>query len=377
MRKLPFVIIFLMVSATISAQMDSLKSRLVFDSDFRFRIEQDWNSKKSNGTFREDRTRLRYRLRAGAKYRAKWYEVGFRLRTGNPRKQQDPQLTLGDGFKEFGTLSVGIEKLYFKGYWNTFNFWVGKNDFLFEKNNELFWSDNVYPEGISLEKSIGINSSIIDLLVLRGGHYIVSTSNKSLNQDAYFQGYQIYSSFLNNQLVIFPSLYLFKNIPDVPDGNDTFLLDYSIAHLGTKFKLLKNVPLSIELDYYKNLHNYNNNDSIPQKFKGQKSGVVVGLKYGALKEKGDWFFSTTYAKLQQFSAIDFLAQNDWARWDYSSFGSPDGRLTNFNGIELVSGYKINKKMSLKMKYYVVDQLIPLGISKETGNRIRLDLDVKF
>ncbi len=62
-------------------------------------------------------------------------------------------------------------------------------------------------------------------------------------------------------------------------------------------------------------------------------------------------FSTSYAKLQKFSAVDFLAQNDWARWDYSSSGSPDGRLTNFNGIELVAGYKISGKISLKMKYY--------------------------
>tara|TARA_Y100000385_G_scaffold14347_1_gene14638 strand:+ start:2748 stop:3017 length:270 start_codon:yes stop_codon:yes gene_type:complete len=88
-------------------------------------------------------------------------------------------------------------------------------------------------------------------------------------------------------------------------------------------------------------------------------------------------FSTSYAKLQKFSAVDFLAQNDWVRWDYSSSGSPDGRLTNFSGIELVAGYKINEKVSLKMKYYFVEQLIPLTNNKENGSRIRLDLDVKF
>ena len=88
-------------------------------------------------------------------------------------------------------------------------------------------------------------------------------------------------------------------------------------------------------------------------------------------------FSTSYTKLQKFSAVDFLAQNDWARWDYSSSGSPDGRLTNFNGIELVAGYKISGKISLKMKYYFVEQLIPLTSNKENGSRIRLDLDVKF
>ena len=72
-----------------------------------------------------------------------------------------------------------------------------------------------------------------------------------------------------------------------------------------------------------------------------------------------------------------MSQNDWARWDYSYFGSPDGRLTNFNGIELVAGFMIDKKISLKMKYYLVEQIIPYGVTKETGSRIRLDLDVKI
>lgn len=33
---------------------------------------------------------------------------GLKLRTGNPRKLQDPELTLGDGFKEFGALPIGL-----------------------------------------------------------------------------------------------------------------------------------------------------------------------------------------------------------------------------------------------------------------------------
>ena len=30
-----------------------------------------------------------------------------------------------------------------------------------------------------------------------------------------------------------------------------------------------------------------------------------------------------------------------------------------------------------MRYFMVDQLIPCGLSKGTGNRIRLDLDIGF
>ncbi|WP_445725728.1 putative porin, partial [Flavobacterium sp.] len=367
----------LIVHIKINAQIDSLKSRLTFDADFRFRIEQDWDSRKSDGSYREDRTRLRYRLRAGATYKAKWYEVGFRIRTGNPIKQQDPQITLGDGNSEFGTLPIGIEKAYFQGKWNTFIFCVGKNTFPFEKNNELFWSDNVFPEGVTIQNKFNIKSNFINNLNIKAGHYIITTSNKSFDKDSYLQGFQISSSFFDSRISLFPSFYYFKNIPDIPDGNDNFLLNYSIFHIGTKFKILNDFPLYSEFDYYKNLQDYTFNDLIDNNLKNQKSGYVIGLKYGELLNKSDWVFSTTYAKIQKFSAVDFLAQNDWARWDYSSSGSPDGRLTNFNGIELAAGYKIDKKVILKLKYYYVNQIIPLGMFKENGSRIRLDLDVKF
>ncbi len=350
---------------------------LSFAADFRFRLEQDWNSRKSDGTFRDDRTRLRYRWRAGVQYRGSWYQVGFRLRTGDPRKQQDPQLTLGSGFAEFGLLPIGLEKAYFRGEWSGFGFWLGKNTFPFEKSNELFWSDNVYPEGFFLWKGLGTKNDLVDTVQLNLGHFILLASGKALEQDAYFQGAQVYTSFLGGRLEWFPAVYLFRNVPDIPDGGGSFTMDYSILHFGSRISLLKKKWLHLELDYYHNFSNYNRNDSVPVNLRDQKSGVVFGLGLGSLKHKRDWLFKFSYAYLQRYSAVDFMAQNDWARWDYSSFGSPDGRLTNFKGIEVVVGYAIDKRAVLKTKFYLVEQLVPYGIEKETGSRIRFDLDVKF
>ena len=133
------------------AQKDSTRTKLSFTGDFRFRVEQDWNSRKPDGTYRDDRTRLRYRARFGVSYDYKdWMSIGIRLRTGDPKKQQDPHLTLGDGFKEFSTLPIALEKVYANFSHKWFSAWIGKNTFPFEKQNELFWSDNVFPEGISL-----------------------------------------------------------------------------------------------------------------------------------------------------------------------------------------------------------------------------------
>ncbi len=359
-------------------QEKSKVKKLKVDGDFRFRIEQDWNSRKSDGTFRDDRSRLRYRLRAGVTYQHNdWASVGARIRTGDPKKQQDPQLTLGDAFNEFGTLPIALEKAYFKAQKNGYTAWFGKNTFPYEKKNELFWSDNVYPEGIFLKKTFSIAASPIDQVSISGGHFIINTRGSSFDYDSYFQGFQITSSMWDKRWQFYPGIYLFKNIQNIPDGAATFLFDYSILHLGTSFKPFKSSPVNVEMDYYQNLENYTTNDSIPVDFKDQKKGWSLAVGYGNLKERKDWMVKVTYTHLERYAAVDFLTQNDWVRWDYSSFDSPDGRLTNLKGLEFVLGHMIGRNMSLKMKYYWVEQLVPLETVLENGQRIRLDFDIRL
>lgn len=380
MKSLFFIgILFFLFPFYVTAQLDTTKiKKLTFTGDFRFRIEQDWNSRKSDGTYRDNRSRLRYRLRIGANYQFNhWSEIGTRIRTGYREKQQDPHLTLGDGFNEFGTVPIGIEKLFLKLSSKNIMGWLGKNTFPFEKQNELFWSDNVYPEGIFINGNFEFNSSIIEKLYINAGHFIMYSSGKSFGQDQYFQGLQLVSSHFKNRLTLFPSFYYFNKMPNIPDGNETFNFNYSILHIGAKTTIVEKPNVHVGVDYYNNLENYNRNDSIPQQFKNQKEGVVASVGIGELKKRGDWVFLTTFTYLEKLAIVDFLAQNDWTRWDYSSQGSPDGRLSNYKGIELSLGYLIRKNFRVKTRFFMVDQLMPFGSFKETGNRIRLDLDIGF
>lgn len=374
-----FKLIFIIFAISISSNaQNNIKSTIQFSGDFRFRIEQDWDSRKSDGTFREDRTRLRYRARVGATYNYKdWASVGLRLRTGNPIKQQDPQVTLGDVSKEFGTVPVGFEKLYFQARHKQLEGWLGKNTFPFEKNNEQFWSDNVYPEGIFIKNTFEINSGLLNTISLSCGHFVAVASGESLGKDSYFQGFQSHLTFNEKTFSLFPSLYFFKNIPNIPDGAATFVFNYSIFHIGGNVTLLKKPLINLDADYYHNFEDYSNSSDIPESLKDENQGFVCGFSYGALESAKDWYFKLTYNYLQRYAAVDFFTQNDWARWDYSSSDSPDGRLTNYKGIEFVTAYKLNKSMNLVMKYYLVEQLIPYGDFLENGSRIRFDLDVKF
>lgn len=375
MKKYIFLLSLLFSPLYILAQNDSIEKKLVFSGDFRFRIEPDWNSRKSDGNFREDRTRLRYRARLGATYSYNdWASFGMKIRTGQPNKQQDPQLTIGD---EFSSAPIAFEKIYANFNYQWFTAWIGKNTFPFEKQNELFWSDNVFPEGVSLSGKFNFKNDFAQSLKINTGHFIFLNNNSSLGNDSYFEAIQLISSHWQNRIKFFPAFYFFKNMPNIPDGESTFNIDYTIVHLGANVIIHNSPKITAGFDYYQNVKDYSSNDSISRNLQNQKKGYVANAGIGKLEKKGDWKIELTYTYLERFAAVDYLAQNDWARWDYSSQNSPDGRLTNFKGLEIMAGYALAKNMDLKVRFFTVEQLVPYGVAKETGDRIRFDFNIGF
>ncbi len=349
-------------------QTDSASALLKFSGDFRFRIEEDWNSRKPDGTFRENRTRLRYRVRFGAVYsHATWAEFKIGLRTGLPDKQQDPQLTIGDPVSEGAIIPVGLEKAYVKFKFGLSSVLLGKFDLPFEKNNELFWSDNVYPDGMALHHSF-------ERIGYTGGYFILRHAGLSLKNDTYFVGNQLNLFTRNKHIRISPAHYFFKSMPHIPDvpGNDQ--INYSLVHLSINAILIEKQKLSISGDYYQNTSNLD--QEFVAGFQNETSGWTIGVDLGNFGSMGQWQAGITYAHLEKYAIVDFLAQNDWARWDYSSAGSPDGRLSNFQGLETVLSYKIDEAITITSKFYLVQQLRKLGTHLETGSRIRFDLDFK-
>lgn len=192
--------------------------------------------------------------------------------------------------------------------------------------------------------------------------------------DAYFQGVQINFITRNDKYEFSSGIYQLKNIPNIPDDEHTFLMQYSILHLRGKLKIS---DFSFDIDYYNNLRNYDNDNYIPEEFRNQKSGYTIGVQYGQLNSAKKWMHKLTFVYLERYSILDYMAQNDWARWDYSSSNSPDGRLSNYNDIEAVIGYSITEKINFVSKYYFVEQLIAFGNHKENGQRFRFDINVKI
>jgi len=377
-RLLLVFICVLLYSTDMISQEKSKPKKLRFSADAKFRFEQDWNSRKSDGTLREDRFRIRFRVRAGLNYTPKdWASFGIRFRTGYAEKQQDPNLTIGDGYHEFESVPIGMDKLYFKVNLKYIEGWLGRNTFPFEKQNELFWSDHVAIDGLYLSTKQELDADWIDQIAYSGGIFTMFNSYGTFDENSFIGIAQVTTTHLDKRLRIFPTFYFFNNMPDIPDGNETSRFDYNIIHLGAKALIFEHPKISLGLDLYQNLQNYSDIQAIPDKMKDQKTGIVFNALYGSLSKKGDIAFGLDLTYLERYAAVDFIAQNDWVRWDYSGQGSRDGRLTNYKGISLMTGYRISKMLQVKVRYFTVEQLIPYGPSLENGNRIRLDLDFKW
>ncbi len=375
-----FLFLLLLISVSTWAQKDSIEyQKLKFTGDFRFRIEHDWNSQNSNGILRDDRSRLRYRFRFGLNYAIdKHSSFGGRVRSGNINDQQGPHVTIGGSKGEFGLTQIGFEKLFYKYKRKNLTAWFGKNSIPLKKSNELFWNDNVFPEGLGLEyKMLEHETNFLNLLTLNAGHFIIQSNNQTFDKDSYLQIAQLELNILRKRVNIFPGFYRFKKVGNFPDGEETFNLNYSIFHLGFDVEITRKPILNLGVEFYNNFEDYSNNDSIPSILKEQKKGFVTSIKYGEIKKKGDWLVHLYYANLQKFAVVDYFAQNDWARWDYSSIGATGSRISNFQGIELRLGYAFKEKFNLILRSYFVEELIQIGNFKENGNRIRLDLNIGF
>jgi len=370
--RLKGVIFLLTVCLTaVLSNGQKINKNLSFFGDIRMRVENDWNSQKTDGNYRKDRLRMRYRLRFGFKY--KWYEnveFGGRLRSGNPLNQQSPHVTFGN---EFEASSLSIDKAFLKYKKKSFWLWGGKNSFPFWRQNELFWDDDVNPEGIALGKTIKLPNKNLKLKTVTG-YFVPDNTGQIGNSKAYLLAAQLNLINLNKQFsyTLSSGLFLFRNLPNTPDRTNTFLLDYSIFTTDLQFKF-KNKPFSFGVGYYRNLENYEKNRNINTVFKNQKTAYVFNINYGKSKKRGDILIGYYYASIAKYAVVDYFAQDDWVRWGTNNYTQS----SNFRGSELRFKYTFGTNYNLVLRSYFVKGIKTTTTILESGNRVRLDFNIKF
>lgn len=359
------IFLFLISFSICSSQEKSTEKKVKFNGDFRFRTEHDWNSRKTDGTYRDDRDRLRIRLRVGVNYQLnKTVSFGAMLRTGNPENAQSPHVTLGNGFKSKDIMiSRAYAKFDFKeNYWG----WIGKNRIPFWQPYELLWDNDVTTEGVSL----GANYKLKDKSELSpvAGYYVYSSPGQHYDSDSkIIIGQLKWAMDLGgNNFDIATGFIYGEDLPNKPNDTPDYLMNYSIWASSLKYSFS---GFSFVANYYQNLKDYDNNINIEDVYKNQKTGFSLGLFYKFHKFQ----ISYTYAHIEKYAIVEYLGQDDYVRWGGSNYTSS----SNLKGSDINFQYTINKSMNICARGFVAEGIRTNDLTTNTGNRIRVDFNLRF
>ena len=239
------------------------KKTLELYGDVRFRGEQDWNSRTFIGVLRPDRFRLRVRMRVGFTFNwSKQISIGARIRSGVNESLQSPHNNLGH--REFTGFPLNIDKVYISGKHDHFWWWAGKNSFPFWKQNELFWDDDVTPEGVAIGGKFNANKSVE--IKPTAAYFITNTGIGNFDPrdptNGMIDGYMLSGQLelgvkLNNdhKITAASGFYALRDINNVPTTDFFFLrerfkLDYTFIVSGLKIEFNTKMGYTLKSNNY-------------------------------------------------------------------------------------------------------------------------------
>lgn len=340
--------------------------------DFRVRLESDYDSRQASGTRRDDRSRLRVRLRAGVEYTPDdRLTFGFRLRSGSRFSHQSPHVTVADfDGNATGDADLDPDRWYGRIQGEKAWAWIGRNSLPFWKQNELFWDDDVTPAGLAAGFETTSRSGW--KLALTTGYFTLPVGMRDFAGNLGI-GQLVLTS---DRLTIAGGVLAFDADPGDPDAGRLLrgngLRNYTVwiasfqARLGTGRR-----QLVLGADSLYNSESYSVSDPDPITALGhdQTEGFVLSAKLGGTKEKGDWSAACVYAEIESLAVETSYAQDDWVRWG----SAVETRSSDFSGYELRLAYALAKNFNLVARLFLVEAIS----TPEDGKRLRLDLNYRF
>lgn len=350
--------------------------------DFRMRMEQDWDSLHGDGTQRDDRLRLRIRLRAGfeATIDDNWSAV-VAARSGPDLSQQSPHITIVDfDGGHTGPYEFNLDHWYLNYASGGFEAWVGRNEMSFWHQDDLFVFDNVTYLGLGASYSHGLGGG-----QLTGNlNYVALPVGMKKSSGTGLLGQLVYEQdFVRWGLTVAGGYFGTDADPNDPNGQtlltENSTRDYRVVNLMAQFRSqIFDVPYYIGLDYMRNLENYDGSppDSFSQFHKDDREGYVIEFELGEKDSKGDWLFGYYYSYLEALSSHSSYIADDWVRWGDAN----QVRATNLKGSELRARYSFSPTMNVFARLFFVDaiSLLEAGdTTLETGNRLRVEVNISF
>ncbi|HXE80286.1 MAG TPA: putative porin [Vicinamibacterales bacterium] len=343
--------------------------------DFRFRGETDWDSQDGNGAAREDRTRLRVRLRIGFRYDpSEHWTLEARIRSGAEGSQQSPHITILDfDDNDTGDASFDLDKWSLRGQRNGFHAWAGRNSLPFWKQNELLFDDDATMPGIAggWQGKAGPGA-----LALTAGCFATPVGMRRTS-GTMFGAQAAWQPELGGIRWTFAlGTYQFDADADDPDaallqqGNGS--RDYRIIGASAQGRVnVDERPLAIGFDLLHNAEDYSALDPNPVTALNadQTDGYVVQVNYGGLSAADQWLAGYTYAHIETFAVHNSYAQDDWVRWGSDT----QTRASNMKGHELRFGWAFESTLHVLARLYLAEAITNV----EDGKRFRVDFNWSF
>lgn len=361
-----------------AAQADDLK----LYGDFRARYENDWDSSKTDGSQRDDRQRFRVRLRGGLKYQINdHWSSGLRIRSGSDDSHQSPHITIKDlDHNDKGDAHFNIDKAFVKAKYDNLWFWAGKNGNPMFKNNEMVWDDDVTVLGGAL--GIKTRSGDTDI-ELKGGYFALPVGMKDYAGNlGLLQA--VFATKVDDVALKTAIAYLNinadgndKDAGSLQEGNGSRDYQNWIFNFQAKSDY-RGKPLTLAFDYMINSKSYADDDAnaFTAFHRDEDNGFVASIRWGDLKQAGHWQLRYDYAHIGALAINNSYAQDDWVRWGNAT----QTRASNFKGSEFRLAYAFSPTLNLVSRLYIVDAIEYRGVNsltKEDGNRFRVDLNIKF
>ncbi len=342
--------------------------------DFRFRLEQDWDSRRADGAPRDDRGRARVRLRLGLGWQiSDVLNVGFRARSGSETNHQSPHLTIVDfDGNDTGDADFNPDKWFLQAKNEHLWGWVGRNGFPFWKQNEFLWDDDATLAGAAggWTGAAGEHGN----LSLNFGYLSPPVGMKSFT-GSLAAGQLVYQNDRSPLgLTLAAGLYAIDADPGDPDAavlaNGNGLRDYSIVMVSAQARRTAGGrPLVLGLDYLDNGKSYGQDDPYAFANRTETDGYAASIAWGSSSGRGDWLLGYRYAKIGALAINGSYGQDDWVRWGSSA----ETETSDLKGHELRFGFGLGATGSLLARLYLVEAIT----SVQDGKRFRLDYNLTF
>ncbi|MBT8286991.1 MAG: putative porin, partial [Bacteroidia bacterium] len=332
----------------------------------------------------------------------------LRFRTGVPTSIHSPHVNLG--YKGLGMVPFNLDKIFFryeKGeYWG----WVGKNSFPFWKQNELFWDDDVLPEGLVFGAkykagSVDVSPTAAYFMANNipvdgnsafpfngsgkgfgnGDNYgdIIGAQIKLSHKNDNYQGVASFGYYDMNDIFTTPELSF-----DAADETGPYLvLNYKFLMASLQFKsfvIWDKWPITLGYDFVTNMEDYEDEKydetfddlGLRDQLRKETTSHTASISVGRSGQKGDWQFTYYYAHKEMFSVVSYFTEDDWVRWG----NIHANRNTNYSGHEFRLVYTIAKNFNVVTRFYTLEALErrrPGDDQLESGNRLRVDFNISF